>query len=150
MANEFMFPIKETPSFEELLDIIVDGFKVYSLPIRQLSVGLSASKGIDLSDKFVNIQDHQYGYFCWITFHYFQPEFRDEAEIDLPIMVGIKTRGENELKFSVVIGYILAKALEARVIYDDAYLVQRKEVYPVEELKSFVEQYIKELYPVDE
>ncbi|KES12764.1 hypothetical protein SASC598P14_004370, partial [Snodgrassella alvi SCGC AB-598-P14] len=60
------------------------------------------------------------------------------------------TRGENELKFSVVIGYILAKALEARVIYDDAYLVQRKEVYPVDELKPFVEQYIKELYPVDE
>ena len=55
MANEFMFPIKKTPSFEELLDIIVDGFKVYSLPIRQLSVGLSASKDIDLSDKFVNI-----------------------------------------------------------------------------------------------
>ena len=40
--------------------------------------------------------------------------------------------------------------LEARVIYDDAYLVQRKEVYLVEELKPFVEQYIKELYPVDE
>ena len=150
MAYEIMFPIKKTPSFEELLDIIVDGFKVYSLPRRQLSVGLSASKGINLSDKFVYIQDHQHGYFCWITFDYFQPEFRYEAEIDLPIMVGIKTRGENELKFSVLIGYILAKALEARVIYDDAYLVQRKEVYPVEELKPFVEQYIKELYPVDE
>lgn len=150
MANEFMFPIKKMPSFEELLDIIVDGFEKYSLSTRQLSVGLSAKKGLDLSDKFVNIQDNQYGYFCWISFNYFLTEFRDEAEIDLPIMVGIKTRGENELKFSVVIGYILAKALEARVIYDDAYQIQQKEVYPVDELKPFVERYIKDLYPADD
>lgn len=150
MANEFMFPIKKMPSFEELLDIIVDGFEKYSLSTRQLSVGLSAKKGLDLSDKFVNIQDNQYGYFCWISFNYFLTEFRDEAEIDLPIMVGIKTRGENELKFSVVIGYILAKALEARVIYDDAYQIQQKEVYPVDELKPFVERYIKDLYLADD
>lgn len=150
MANEIMFPIKETPSFEELLDIIVDGFHDLSLSTQQLTVGVSAKKGIDLSDKFIFIQEHQYSYFCWVSFSYFKPEFRDEAEMDLPIMVGIKTRGENELKFSILIGYILAKALEARVIYDDAYLVQQKEVYPVDELKPFVEQYIKELYPADE
>lgn len=150
MANEIMFPIKETPSFEELLDIIVDGFHDLSLSTQQLTVGISAKKGIDLSDKFIFIQEHQYSYFCWVSFSYFKPEFRDEAEMDLPIMVGIKTRGENELKFSILIGYILAKALEARVIYDDAYLVQQKEVYPVDELKPFVEQYIKELYPADE
>ena len=65
-------------------------------------------------------------------------------------MSGVIYRGERNRKFSVLVTYILAKILEARVIYDDAYLVQRKEVYPVEELKPFVEQYIKELYPVDE
>lgn len=54
-------------------------------------------------------------------------------------MSGVIYRGEKNRKFSVLVTYILAKILEARVIYDDAYLVQRKEVYPVEELKPFVE-----------
>lgn len=58
-------------------------------------------------------------------------------------------RGEMNQKFAVLVTYILATALEARVIYDDAYLVQRKDDYPVQELKPFIEQYIKELYPAD-
>lgn len=150
MANEIMFPIKKTPSFEKLLDIIVDGFHDLSLSTQQLTIGVSAKKGIDLSDKFIFIQEHQYNYFCWISFSYFKPEFRDEADIDLPIMVGVSTRGEMNQKFAILVTYILATALKARVIYDDAYLVQRKDDYPVEELKPFVEQYTKELYPVSD
>lgn len=61
-------------------------------------------------------------------------------------MACVSTRGEMSQKFAVLVSYILAMALEARVIYDDAYLVQRKDDYPVQELKPFVEQYIKELY----
>jgi hypothetical protein len=150
MANEIMFPIQKTPSFEDLLEIIVEGFEEHSISTRQLTVGLSAKKGLELSDKFVSIQDHQYGYFCWITFNYFEPEFREKKDMDFPIMVGIKTRGESKLKFSILIAYILAKALNARIIYDDAYLVQQKEAYPVNELKPFVDKYVKALYSISE
>lgn len=150
MANKILFPIKEIPSFEMLLDIVVDGFGEFLLPTQQLSIGLSAKKGLDLSDKFIFIQENHHEYSCWISFNYFEPEFRDEVDADYPVMVGIGYRGEMSQKFAVLLTYILAKALNARVIYDDAYLVQRKDDYPVDELKPFVEQYIKELYPADE
>jgi len=46
-------------------------------------------------------------------------------------MVGIGYRGLFNQKFAVLLTYVLAKALESRVIYDGAYLVQRKDDYPV-------------------
>ncbi|AWH87774.1 hypothetical protein [Limnobaculum parvum] len=147
MANEIMFPIREVPSFERLLDVVVDGFHELSLSTQQLTVGVSAKKSIDLSDKFLFIQDHAHGYFCWVSFSYFEPEVRDEDDMDWPIMTGVSTRGEMSQKFSTIIAYLLAKYLIARVIYDDSYLVQRKDFYPVDELIPFVEEYIKELYP---
>lgn len=150
MANKILFPIKETPSFEMLLDIVIDGFHDLSLSTQQLSIGLSAKKGLNLSDKFIFIQENYHEYSCWISFNYFEPEYRDEVDANYPVMVGVGYRGEISLKFAVLVTYILATALEARVIYDDAYLVQRKEVYPVDELKPFVEQYIKDLYPADD
>ncbi|WP_168189595.1 hypothetical protein [Limnobaculum zhutongyuii] len=42
MANKIMFPIKECPSFERLVDVIVDGFDELSLSTQQLTVGVSA------------------------------------------------------------------------------------------------------------
>lgn len=150
MANKILFPIKETPSFEMLLDIVIDGFHDLSLSTQQLSIGLSAKKGLNLSDKFIFIQENYHEYSCWISFNYFEPEYRDEVDANYPVMVGVGYRGEISLKFAVLVTYILATALEARVIYDDSYLVQRKEVYPVDELKPFVEQYIKDLYLADD
>lgn len=51
------------PSFEKLLDVIVDGFHDLSLSTQQLTVGVSAKKGFDLSNKFIFIQEHQYSFF---------------------------------------------------------------------------------------
>ncbi|GKX56136.1 hypothetical protein SOASR030_22480 [Leminorella grimontii] len=146
MANEVMFPLKECPSFERVLEIIVDGFHSLSLSTQQLTIGVSAKKGLDLSDKLIYIKEHQYGYFCWVSFSYFEPQARDEDDMDSPVIAGVSTRGANELKFSIIIAYVLAKSLEAKVIYDDAYLVQKKEIYPPDELVIFVEKYIKELF----
>lgn len=147
MANEIMFPLRECPSFERLLDVIVDGFNDLSLSTQQLTIGVSAKKSINLSGRFLFIQDHKYEYFCWVSFSYFELEARDEDNIDWPIMVGVSTRGEMSRKFSVIVTYLLAKSLAARIIYDDSYLVQRKNYYPIDELKPFVDRYIKELYP---
>lgn len=143
MSNEIMFPIKETPSFEHLLDIMVEGFNELSLSTKQTTVGLSLKKGLDLSDKFILIQNLHY--FCWVSFTYFEPEARYPYDMDFPIMAGVQTRGIDELKFSVIMAYILAKTLKGRIIYDDAHLVQKKDEYPVEELRPLVDQYIKEL-----
>ena len=150
MSNKILFPIKEIPSFEKLLDVIVDGFHNLSLSTQQLTIGISAKKGLNLSDKIIFIQDNCYEYSCWISFNYFEPEYINEIDVDYPVMVGVGYRGLSNQKFAVLLTYVLARALESRVIYDDAYLVQRKDDYPVQELKPFVEQYIKELYPVDE
>ena len=149
MANDIMFPINKTPSFETLLNIVVEGFEEFLLSTQHLSIGLSAKKGLDLSGKFIFIQDNYHEYLCWISFNYFEPECRDEVDSNYPVMVGVGYRGEMNKKFTVLLTYIIAKALEARVIYDDAYLVQQKDDYPVQELKPFVERYIKELYPLD-
>jgi len=35
MSNKILFPIKEIPSFEKLLDVIVDGFHNLSLSTQQ-------------------------------------------------------------------------------------------------------------------
>lgn len=149
MANEIMFPIKETSYFDKIVKGLVSNLKELLIDIRMISIGVLNNSDLDLSHGFIIIQDHSNDNVCWSNFSYFEPEVRDESEADLPIMSGVIYRGEKNRKFSVLVTYILAKILEARVIYDDAYLVQRKEVYPVEELKPFVEQYIKELYPVD-
>ena len=150
MANEIMFPIKETPYFDKVVRGVVNNLKELSIDTRMISIGVLNNSDLDLSHGFIIIQDHSNDNVCWGNFCYFEPEVRDESEADLPIMSGVIYRGEKNRRFSVLVTYILAKILEARVIYDDAYLVQRKEVYPVEELKPFVKQYIKELYPVDE
>ena len=150
MSNKILFPIKEIPSFEKLLDVIVDGFHNLSLSTQQLTIGISAKKGLNLSDKIIFIQDNCYEYSCWISFNYFEPEYINEIDVDYPVMVGVGYRGLSNQKFAVLLTYVLARALESRVIYDDTYLVQRKDDYPVQELESFVVQYIKELYPVDE
>ena len=144
-----MFPIKETPSFDKIVKGLVSNLKELFIDTRMISIGVLNNSDLDLSHGFIIIQDHSNDNLCCCNFSYFEPEFRDDSEADLPIMSGVIYRGEKNRKFSVLVTYILDKILEARVIYDDAYLVQRKEVYPVEELKPFVEQYIKELYPVD-
>ncbi|EST57327.1 hypothetical protein K151_2729 [Proteus hauseri ZMd44] len=142
MANKILFPIKKTPSFESVLDVLIDGFNELSFSTQQITIGLSAKKGLDLSDRFLYIKEHRHGCFCWVSFNYFEPEYRDKDDIDYPIMVGIKTRGELSQKFAVLVTYILAKKLNARIIYDDAYLVQKKESYSINELSPFIEQYV--------
>jgi len=150
MSNKILFPIKETPYFEKIVKGLVSNLKELLIDTRMISIRVLNNSDLDLAHGFIIIQEHSNDNVCWSNFCYFEPEVRDESQADLPIMSGVIYRGEKNRKFSVLVTYILAKILEARVIYDDAYLVQRKEVYPVEELKPFVEQYIKELYPVDE
>ena len=123
MSNKILFPIKEIPSFEKILDIIVDGFHHLSLSTQQLTIGISAKKGLNLSDKIIFIQDNCHEYSSWISFNYFESEYINEIDIDYLVMVGVGYRSLSNQKFTVLLTYILAKALESRVIYDDAYLV---------------------------
>ena len=66
------------------------------------------------------------------------------------LVESVSTRGESNLKFSVLILYIISSSLNSRVIYDDAYLIQAKEPYPSFELKLFVERYIQDLYSIND
>ena len=116
---------------------------------QQLTIGISAKKGLNLLDKFIYIHDHQYDYFCWISFNFIEENLRDIDDIEYPYMVSVSTRGESNLKFSVLILYIISSSLNSRVIYDDAYLIQAKEPYPSSELKLFVERYIQDLYSIN-
>ncbi|WP_272661029.1 hypothetical protein [Providencia sp. PROV150] len=149
MSNEILFPIKKLPQFEDILNSIVDGFNDFSLSTKQLTIGISAKKGLNLLDKFIYIHDHQYDYFCWISFNFIEENLRDIDDIEYPYMVSVSTRGESNLKFSVLILYIISSSLNSRVIYDDAYLIQPKEPYPSSELKLFVERYIQDLYSIN-
>lgn len=149
MSNEILFPIKKLPQFEDILNSIVDGFNDFSLSTKQLTIGISAKKGLNLLDKFIYIHDHQYDYFCWISFNFIEENLRDIDDIEYPYMVSVSTRGESNLKFSVLILYIISSSLNSRVIYDDAYLIQAKEPYPSSELKPFVECYIQDLYSIN-
>ncbi|AXH60828.1 hypothetical protein ABN306_21630 [Providencia huaxiensis] len=149
MSNEILFPIKKLPQFEDILNSIVDGFNDFSLSTKQLTIGISAKKGLNLLDKFIYIHDHQYDYFCWISFNFIEENLRDIDDIEYPYMVSVSTRGESNLKFSVLILYIISSSLNSRVIYDDAYLIQAKEPYPSSELKLFVERYIQDLYSIN-
>ncbi|EKT64533.1 hypothetical protein [Providencia burhodogranariea] len=149
MSNEILFPIKKLPQFEDILNSIIDGFNDFSLSTKQLTIGISAKKGLNLLDKFIYIHDHQYDYFCWISFNFIEENLRDIDDIEYPYMVSVSTRGESNLKFSVLILYIISSSLNSRVIYDDAYLIQAKEPYPSSELKLFVERYIQDLYPIN-
>ncbi|EJD6498603.1 MULTISPECIES: hypothetical protein [Providencia] len=149
MSNEILFPIKKLPQFEDILNSIVDGFNDFSLSTQQLTIGISAKKGLNLLDKFIYIHDHQYDYFCWISFNFIEENLRDIDDIEYPYMVSVSTRGESNLKFSVLILYIISSSLNSRVIYDDAYLIQAKEPYPSSELKLFVERYIQDLYSIN-
>ncbi|WP_272679135.1 hypothetical protein [Providencia sp. PROV019] len=149
MSNEILFPIKKLPQFEDILNSIVDGFNDFSLSTKQLTIGISAKKGLNLLDKFIYIHDHQYAYFCWISFNFIEENLRDIDDIEYPYMVSVSTRGESNLKFSVLILYIISSSLNSRVIYDDAYLIQAKEPYPSSELKLFVERYIQDLYSIN-
>ncbi|BBU96767.1 hypothetical protein ACUBYX_003489 [Providencia rettgeri] len=149
MSNEILFPIKKLPQFEDILNSIVDGFNDFSLSTQQLTIGISAKKGLNLLDKFIYIHDHQYDYFCWISFNFIEENLRDIDDMEYPYMVSVSTRGESNLKFSVLILYIISSSLNSRVIYDDAYLIQAKEPYPSSELKLFVERYIQDLYSIN-
>nr|ELR5111885.1 hypothetical protein [Providencia stuartii] len=146
MSNEILFPIKKLPQFEDILNNIVDGFNDLSLSTKQLTIGISAKKGLNLADKFIYIQDHEYNYFCWVNFNFIEENLRDVEDIEYPFMGSVSTRGDTNLKFSVLILYIISSSLNSRVIYDDAYLIQDKEPYPCHELKPFVERYIQDLY----
>lgn len=148
MSNEILFPIKKLPQFEDMLNNIVDGFNNFSLSTKKLTIGISAKKGLNLVDKFIYIHDHQYDYFCWVSFNFIEENLRDIEDTEYPYIGSVSTRGETNLKFSILILYIITSSLNSRIIYDDAYLVQAKEPYPCHELKPFVERYIQDLYSV--
>ncbi|ELX8378421.1 hypothetical protein AB7W88_20490 [Providencia vermicola] len=148
MSTEILFPIKKLPQFEDILNSIIDGFNDFSLSTKQLTIGISAKKGVNLVDKFIYIHDHQYDYFCWVSFNFIEENLRDIEDIEYPYMGSVSTRGEANLKFSALILYIISSSLNSRIIYDDAYLIQTKESYPSCELKLFVERYIQDLYSI--
>ncbi|QXO72417.1 hypothetical protein [Morganella morganii] len=148
MSNSILFPIKFLPQFEDVFNSIAEGFVNLSLPNQQLTIGLTAKKGLSLDDKFIYIHDHISGYFCWLSFNFIEEGLRDEEDIEYSYMGSVSARGELNLKFSVLILYVISLTLNPRVIYDDSYLVQSKEPYSFHELKPFVEAYIKEIYPV--
>lgn len=55
MSNSILFPIKTLPRFEDVFNSIAEGFVNLSLPNQQLTIGLTAKKGLSLDDKFIYI-----------------------------------------------------------------------------------------------
>lgn len=146
MTNKVYCPIKETPSFEELIQIILEGFNNLQLPTNQLIVGVLAKPtGLDLQKTFIYVNELYKHLFCWVSFSYFAPELRRDEQMDLPVMAGVQTRGEKDQHFANILAYILAKKL-GRIIYDDSHLIQKKDIYGVHELEPFIHIAIKEIY----
>ena len=147
MANDISFPTIKIPSFDELLNIIAEGFISLGLEPYRIIVGVPPTMGTDLINSTAYVQQQGLKeYFCWIKFYKFELDLREENEKDLQFMMATQTRGEENHYFATIITYILAKKL-GRVIYDDAHLVQKKDIYSVDELLPFVEAAKEKIYP---
>lgn len=63
-----------------------------------------------------------------------------------PLWLDLVEKGEIDVKFSILISYILAQALKARIIYDDTHILQQQKPYAINKLEKLIKKYIQELY----
>ncbi|NHR04293.1 hypothetical protein HA052_03695 [Chromobacterium haemolyticum] len=145
MSNELMIPVSELPDFNDFLKIVTIGFEGLGVRKNQITVGVTLGVGPDLLEQVLCVCDHDSGFVCWISFCYFPPEVREEAEMDLPYVAGFSAKGEGNLKFLTVVAGVVAKS-QGRVVYDDGYMLKKQEVYSVEELKLMACSAFNELY----
>lgn len=71
MANEIMFPIKETFSFDKVVEGFVNNFRDLLIDARMISIGVLNNSDFDLSHGFIIIQDHSNDNLCCCNFSYF-------------------------------------------------------------------------------
>ncbi|OOX81404.1 hypothetical protein [Snodgrassella alvi] len=64
MANEIMFPIKETPYFDKVVRGVVNNLKELLIDTRMISIGVLNNSDLDLSHGFIIIQDHSNDNVC--------------------------------------------------------------------------------------